>query len=67
MRSYKRGTELGDPYAQGEWAKALWYGVAPVAQDRAAAMPWFEKAAAGGDAEAVKNLYWARKQMAQRP
>jgi len=62
--AYRRGAELGDPYAQDEWAKALWYGVAPVAQDRAAAMPWFEKAAAGGDAEAVKNLYWARKQMA---
>ena len=65
--SYRRGAELGDPYAQNEWAKVLWFGVAPVAQDRAAAMPWFEKAAAGGDADAVKNLYWARKQMAQKP
>lgn len=65
--SYKRGAELGDPYSQDEWAKVLWYGVAPVAQDRRAAMPWFEKAAAGGDAEAVKNLFWARKQMAQQP
>lgn len=65
--SYRRGAELGDAYAQNEWAKVLWFGVAPVAQDRAAAVPWFEKAAAGGDADAAKNLFWARKQMATKP
>ena len=66
-QSLKRGAELGDPYTQNEWAKVLWFGVAPVAQNRTAAVPWFEKAAAGGNADAVKNVYWAHKQMAQKP
>ena len=66
-QAYRRGAELGDPCAQDEWGKALWYGVAPVKADRAAAIPWFEKSAASGLADAVNNLMWARKQLpAQR-
>ncbi|MBC7664381.1 MAG: hypothetical protein H7276_11415 [Caulobacter sp.] len=61
--SYRRGAELGDPYAENEWGKALWFGVAPVKADRAAAIPWFEKSAATGLPEAVTNLMWARKQL----
>lgn len=65
--AYRRGAELGDSYAQNEWGKALWFGVPPVKADRAAAVPWFEKSAAGGFAEAANNLMWARKQLpAQR-
>ena len=66
-QAYRRGAELGDPYAQNEWGKALWFGVSPVKADRAAALPWFEKSAASGFAEAANNLMWARKQLpAQR-
>ncbi len=61
--SYRRGAELGDPYAENEWGKALWFGVAPVKADRAAAIPGFEKSAATGLPEAVTNLMWARKQL----
>ena len=65
-QAYRRGAELGDPYAQNEWGKALWFGVAPVKADRAAALPWFEKSAASGFAEAVDNLMWARRQLPAR-
>jgi hypothetical protein len=61
--SYRRGAELGDPYAENEWGKALWFGVAPVKADRAAAIPWFEKSAGTGMPEAINNLMWARKQL----
>ena len=63
-QAYHRGAELGDSYSQNEWGKLLWFGVAPVKADRAAAIPWFEKAAAGGLADAVNNLAWARKLLA---
>jgi tetratricopeptide (TPR) repeat protein len=63
-QAYHRGAEFGDPYAQNEWGKVLWFGVAPVKADRAAAIPWFEKAAASGLPDAVNNLAWGRKLLA---
>ena len=63
-QAFHRGADLGDSYAQNEWGKLLWFGIAPVKIDRAAAIPWFEKAAASGLPDAVNNLAWARKLLA---
>jgi len=60
-QAYRRGAELGDPYAQNEWGKLLWFGIAPVKVDRAAAIPWFEKAASSVLPDAVNNLARGRK------
>lgn len=63
-QAFHRGADLGDAYAQDEWGKLLWFGIAPVKLDRAAAIPWFEKSAATGLPDAVNNLAWARKLLA---
>jgi tetratricopeptide (TPR) repeat protein len=63
-QAFHRGAELGDAYSQNEWGKLLWFGIAPVKADRAAAIPWFEKAAISGLPDAVNNLAWARKLLA---
>ena len=63
-QAFRRGADLGDPYAQNEWGKVLWFGVAPVKADRPAALPWFEKSAASALPDAVNNLAWARKLLA---
>lgn len=65
-QAYRRGAEVGDPFSQNEWGKLLWFGIAPVKADRAAAVPWFEKAAASGLPDAVNNLAWARKLLASQ-
>jgi tetratricopeptide (TPR) repeat protein len=58
--SYKKAAEMGEPIAQNEWGKFLWYGTA-VKADHAAAISYFEKSASQGIADAQNNLLFAKQ------
>ncbi|MEO6918593.1 MAG: DUF4034 domain-containing protein [Collimonas sp.] len=58
--SYKKAAEMGEPIAQNEWGKFLWYGT-NVKADHAAAISYFEKAAAKGIVDAKNNLRFAKQ------